>query len=57
MLMLSRLMESHGNQGPGLGQTHKYVEVKQVNGIPTLPPLDNWISNANTDTHKQLKPI
>jgi len=40
-------MESHGNQGPGLGQTHKYVEVKQVNGIP-------WESRSWLRTDTQI---
>jgi len=31
-----------GNPGPGLGQAHKCVGVKSINGIPTpIPPLDN----------------
>jgi len=29
------------NPGPCLGQTQKCVRVKPVNGIPSLPPLDN----------------
>ena len=30
---------TNGNQGPGLGQAHKYGRVKPVDGIPTLPFL------------------
>jgi len=37
-----------GNPCPALGQAHKCGKVKQVNGIPTYP-LNNWISNGNTD--------
>jgi hypothetical protein len=32
-----------------LGQVQKYGGVKPINGIPTPSPLDNWISNNNTD--------
>jgi len=44
-----------GNPVPGLGQAQKCGRVKPVNGIPNLPPLDNWISNTrgtNTDVNK-----
>jgi len=35
-----------GNPGPGLGQAHKWVWVKSLNWIPTLPLFDNWSSTS-----------
>jgi hypothetical protein len=37
-----------GNPGYGLGQAHKYGQIKPVNEIPISLPLDNWISNSYT---------
>ena len=40
-----------GNQGPGLRQAQKCGRIKLTNG--TQPsPLDNWVSNSNTDIKK-----
>jgi hypothetical protein len=42
-----------GNPDPGSEQRHRCGRVELVNGIPTLPPLDNWISNGNIDINKR----
>ena len=43
------------NPGPSLGQAQKCGVRQPVNGIPTNhPPLDNWISNDNTDKSKHV---
>lgn len=42
------------NPAPGLGQVQKCGRVKSVNGIPTFPSVDNWISNGNTDKNKNV---
>ena len=39
-----------GHPGLGLGQTHKLSRVKPS-------PLDNWISNDNTDINKKRKTV
>ena len=39
-----------GNLCPGFGQAQQCGLAKPVNGIS---PLDNWISNNNTDENKQ----
>jgi len=44
-----------GNPGPGLGQAQYCGRVKLVNGYPNPHPLDNWISDGNTDINKRLK--
>ena len=44
-----------GNSAPVLRQTQISGRVKQVNGILTLPSLDNWISNGNTDINETIK--
>jgi hypothetical protein len=42
-----------GISGPGMEQAHKCGRVKPVGEIPTPSPLDNWISNSNTDINKR----
>ena len=44
-----------GNSAPVLRQTQISGRVKQVNGILTLPSLDNWIPNGNTDINETIK--
>jgi hypothetical protein len=40
---------AYGNAGYGLGQAQMFGGAKSVNGILTLLPRDNWISNENAD--------
>jgi len=37
------------NLGPCLGQAQKRGEMKPLHRIPNPAPLDDWISNSNTD--------
>ena len=41
------------NQGPGFGHTQKCCQIKRLIGFHPFP-LDNWMSNGNIQTIKNL---